>query len=141
METKIIKQEKNPFLEREEIVMEISSETAPSFEDVKTVLGKDANLTVVKRIDGNFGKQTFTAEIFVYDNEEAKSKIETIPKKIRKKMAEESKAVADAAKKAEATEKATKEAAETKAKVEETLVEEPVAEEPSKGDSGEPKTE
>ena len=120
MESKIIKQEKNPFLERDEIVIEILNETAPSFEDVKNVLGKEDDLVVVKKIDGNFGKRIFMAEIFVYDSKEAKEKIETIPKKVRKKMAEEKKAADVAAKKA----------AEEEAKVVEETPEEETKEEP-----------
>ena len=101
--TKIIKQEKNPFLSREEIILEMNSETAPKIEDVKNAIGKDENLTIVKRINSNFGKHIFTADVLVYDNLEAKDKIEVIPQKIRKKLAAEKKAEEEAkAKKEEA---------------------------------------
>ena len=43
MESKIIKQEKNPFLDREELTLEIKNEVAPSFDEVKTEIGKDAD--------------------------------------------------------------------------------------------------
>ena len=99
--TKIIKQEKNPFLSREEIILEINSETAPKIEDVKNAIGKDENLTIVKRINSNFGKHVFTAEVLVYENQEAKDKIEVIPQKIRKKLAAEKKAEEEAKAKAE----------------------------------------
>lgn len=119
---KIIKQEKNPFLEREEIVIEIASEAAPNSDEVKKLVGKNVDLTVVKNIQGNFGKKVFVAEVVVYDNAEAKKKIETIPKKVRKKMEADKKAEEDAKKKAaEEAKKAEEEAktAEAEAPVEE----------------------
>lgn len=126
MESKIIKEEKNPFLERTEIVLELKNETAPSFEDVKNAIGKEGDLIVVKKINSNFGRQTFIAEAVMYDNIEAKRKIETIPKKIKKKMVAEEKAEKEAAKKAE--EAAKKAEAEAKA-AEEVIATEPITEE------------
>jgi ribosomal protein S24E len=108
---KILKQEKNPFLEREEIVIEFQQDTTPSFEEVKQTIGKDPVLTVVKKVNTNFGRKTFLAEAVVYNTIEAKKKIEVIPKKLKKKMQEEEKAAAEAAKKAAAEAKATEEAA------------------------------
>lgn len=122
---KIIKQEKNPFLEREEIIMEINSEVAPNSEEVKKMVGRDIDLTVVKKILGNFGKKVFVAEVVVYDNIEAKKKIETIPKKVRKKIEEDMKSEEDAKKKAvEEAKKAEEETkvAEAEAPNEETKV-------------------
>ena len=134
MELKIIKQEKNPFLEREELMLEIINESTPSSEEIKTELKKDAELTIVKKINTNFGRQTFIAEVVVYDNMEAKNKVEVIPQKVRKKMAADAKAAEDAAKKAEAEAKKAEEEAkaaeeEAKATAEETPAEEPAAEE------------
>ena len=108
MELKIIKQEKNPFLEREEFILEVQNEVAPSLEEVKTELKKDSELTVVKKIHTNFGRQTFKVEAVVDDNTEAKNKVETIPKKTRKKM--------EADKKSAAETKAKEEKAEAEAK-------------------------
>jgi ribosomal protein S24E len=116
--TKIIKQEKNPFLSREEIILEMNSETAPKIEDVKNAIGKDENLTIVKRINSNFGKHVFTADVLVYDNIEAKDKIEVIPQKVRKKLAAEKKAEEESKAKAEEESKSKVEE-ESKAKVEE----------------------
>ncbi len=112
MEFKIIKQEKNPFLEREEIILEIKNEITPTADEVKSVIGKDTTLTVIKKINTNFGKQIFMVEALVYDNIEAKNKIETIPKKIRKKMEADEKATKEAEKKA--AEEVVKAEAETK---------------------------
>ena len=85
----IIKQQKNPLLYRQEILMEIQSESNPSFSEIKKELGKDEDLVVIKRINGNFGETIFSAEAFVYDSKEAKDKIERIPRRIRAKLAEE----------------------------------------------------
>ncbi|MCK5449715.1 hypothetical protein KAI32_02520 [Candidatus Pacearchaeota archaeon] len=112
MATKIIKQEKNIFLEREEIIIEFSSDVAPSSEEVKVAIGKNIDLTVVKNIKGQFGKKVFVAEAVVYDNTEAKKKIETIPKKIRKKIEADKKAEEVAKKKAEEEAKKAEEEAE-----------------------------
>ena len=110
METKIIKQEKNPFLKREEIVIEIITEVAPSSDEIKKIIGKDVDLTVVKKIQGYFGKKVFVAEAVIYDNAEAKKKIETIPKKVRKKIEADRKTEEDAKRKAEEAKKAEEEA-------------------------------
>jgi len=110
MESKILKQEKNPFLNREEIVIELSSEIAPKIDEVKEAVGKDSDLTIVKKISSNFGKHVFSADVVVYDNIEAKEKVEVIPKKVRKKMAEEAKAKEEADKKAVEEAKVAKEA-------------------------------
>ena len=138
METKIISQEKNPFLERKEMVLEIKNETTPSFDEVKTEIGKDAELIVVKKVNTNFGRQVFMVEAVVYDSKEAKDKVETVPQKIRKKIAEEAKEATEDAKKAEAeakkaTEDAKKAEEEAKAAEAETPAEEatPEAEAPS----------
>ena len=106
METKIIKQEKNPFLQREEIVLEINSEISPSFEEIKKQIRKDEKLVAIKKVNSNFGTHKFIAEVFVYDSIEARKKIEKIPKKIRKKLAEEEKSKKEAEAKAKAEEEA-----------------------------------
>ena len=111
MKSEIISQTKNPFLEREEFKIQISNETTPTFDEVKIAIGKDKELTVVKKVNTNFGRKTFLVEVSVYDNAEAKNKIETIPKKVRKKIEAEEKAEAEARKKAEVeAEKAKEEA-------------------------------
>ncbi|MCR4284589.1 MAG: hypothetical protein NUV97_00915 [archaeon] len=114
MKTQIISQEKNPFLNREEIVLGITSEITPNVDSIKEAIGKDKDLIVVKRVNSNFGRQTFTANIFVYDSKESKDKVETIPQKVRIKMAKDKKEAEEVAKK-EAEAKAAEDAAnETK---------------------------
>jgi ribosomal protein S24E len=98
MEHKILKQSKNPFLKREEFALQINAGKNPSFADVRAALGKDENLVVVKSINGNFGRDSFSAEAVVYNSAEDKNKVEKISRKQRKKIAEEAKKSADAAK-------------------------------------------
>jgi len=118
METKIISQEKNPFLEREEFILEIKNKTSPTFDEVKSEIGKDAELIVVKKVNTNFGKQIFLTEAVVYNNMKAKEKIETIPQKVRKKIEADKKTEEEAKKKKEEETKKAKE--EAKATSEET---------------------
>ncbi len=118
MESKIIKQEKNPFLQREEITIEITSKAAPSEAEAKEQLGKDEALTVVKKINTNFGRQTFLVEAVVYDTKEAREKVETIPQKVRKKMEADKKAAEEEAAKKAAAEAEAKKAEEETAKAE-----------------------
>ena len=134
MESEIIKQEKNPFLEREEIIMEIKNMITPTSEEVKNKIDGDSELIVVKKINTNFGKQSFIVEAVMYDNIEAKEKIETVPQKIKKKMEAEKKDREKAEKKAiedaKKAEEEAKAAAESASAEEETKEEEaPVAEE------------
>ena len=130
MNTKIIKQEKNPFLDREELVLEITNDATPSLDEVKAEIGKDAELTVVKKINTNFGKQTFMVEAVVYDNAEAKEKIETIPQKVRKKMEAEKKVAEEVAKKAEEEKKKAEEEAKVAEEEKKTEAEVPAEEAP-----------
>jgi len=129
MNSEILNQTKNPFLEREEYSLKITNEKTPTFEEVKSEIGKDADLTIVKKITTNFGRNTFEVEAVVYDNAEAKEKIETVPQKVRKKIEAEKKAAEEVAKKAE--EEAKKAEEEAKAAEAETPAEEPAPETPA----------
>ena len=115
--SKIIKQKKNPFLEREELVLEIESDTMPTYEEIKKEIGKNVELVVIKKINTSFGKRIFLADIVIYDNAEAKEKIETIPKKVRKKIEADKKAEIEAARKAEEAAKKAEEEAKAAAEV------------------------
>lgn len=141
MKHKIITQNKNPLLHREEMLIEFESESAPSFDDIKKTINKDNELTIVKRVDGNFGQHKFTADVLVYESKEAKDRVETIPKKIRAKMAEEEKKRLEEEK---AKKEAEKKAAEEAKKAEEEKTEEKQPEQPaeeSKEQNIEEKTE
>lgn len=112
MEGKITKQERNPFLKREEIIFEIKAESVPSASEIISELKKDETLTVVKKINTAFGKKKFLAEILVYDSKEIRNEIEVIPKKVKKKIEADRKAAEAEAKKKAKAEAEAKAAAE-----------------------------
>ena len=92
MKTQILKQTKNPFLNREEILIGIESDSTPSFEDVKKNLEKP-EFAVVKKISGNFGSKKFNADVFVYETKDA---MESVEPKSKKKQPEQKQAPATA---------------------------------------------
>jgi ribosomal protein S24E len=97
MESKTIKENKNLSLNRTEYILNVKSGKNPSKADVVALLKSDAELTVVRQIDGSFGKDTFTVDAVVYNTPADKTRVETIPRKVRKKaVAEAKKAAADA---------------------------------------------
>ncbi len=118
----IKKQEKNKILDREEFNIEVTASNNPKKEEIITFLKKDPELCVIKEIQGNFGRDMFEVEVFVYDSIEAKEKTEYIPRKIRAKLAEEKKKQEEARAKAE--EEAKKKAAAEAAAKAETKTEE-----------------
>lgn len=91
METKILSKTKNNFLNREEIILEIKNKISPSAEAVKESIGKSKDLIVVKNISSNFGHQNFVADIVVYDSIQSRDRTEVVPRKVRKKAAEDKK--------------------------------------------------
>jgi len=140
---KILKQEKNPLLHRETYTIEIESASNPSFEDVRKIINKDEKLVVVQGVKSNFGRSSFIASALVYDSEEAKDKVEYIPRKIRKKLQEQAKKAEDEKAKAEAKPVEPAPVAEEKPAEEAKPVEPaPVAEEkPAEENKQEPKSE
>jgi len=97
MESKILKQNKNLSLNRTEYILDVKADKNPSKLDIIALLKSDTELTVVRQIDGSFGKDTFTVDAIVYNTPADKVKVETIPRKVRKKaVAEAKKAAADA---------------------------------------------
>ncbi|VVB79446.1 Ribosomal protein S24e [uncultured archaeon] len=98
MEHKLISKTNNPYMGREEVKLVLTAEKNPSVKEVVEVLKSDEGLTVVKAIKSSFGSNKFEVEAFVYASKEAKDKTETIPRKVRKKLAEEAKKAAEAAK-------------------------------------------
>jgi ribosomal protein S24E len=81
MENNILSSTKNPFLHREEILMEVTNSVCPTIEEVINLIGKEKEVVVVKKIQNNFGTNKFNVEILVYNDEESKKKVEVIPKK------------------------------------------------------------
>lgn len=129
---------KNDLLQREELAIEIQSHSNPTEAEIKEYVGKPEELVVIKKIKNNFGKHKFTAEVFVYESEEARKKNETIPQKIRKKMEAEAKAKAEEEKnKSQEEAKAKEEAEKAEAPVEESKEEEKPAEEENKEEKAE----
>ena len=86
MDIKISSQTKNPFLQRDELVLTIDSETAPGFKDINEFLKKPEQQVVIKQIKSNFGKHSFNAYVMIYDSEDAKNKIQTLSKKQKEKL-------------------------------------------------------
>lgn len=91
MTHKIISQTNNPMLKREDFIISVNSEKNPTKKEIVEMLKSDEGLTIVKKIIGSFGKGSFDVEVMVYDSKEAKDKMETIPRKIKKKLADEAK--------------------------------------------------
>lgn len=100
MESKTIKEFKNLSLNRTEYILEIKFEKNPSKADIVALLKSDAELTVVRKIVGSFGKDTFIVDAVVYNTAADKTRIETIPRKVRKKAVAEAKKAAEEARKA-----------------------------------------
>ena len=59
MNSIILNEEKNPFLGRKELVIEIEADTSPSYDDVKKIVGADEKLVVIRKVFGNFGTHNF----------------------------------------------------------------------------------
>jgi ribosomal protein S24E len=100
MESRTIKEFKNLSLNRIEYVLDVKSEKNPSKLDIVVLLKSDAELTVVKKIKGSFGKDSFTVNAVVYNTAADKTRVETIPRKVRKKAVAEAKKAAEEARKA-----------------------------------------
>ncbi|MGK0208799.1 MAG: ribosomal protein S24E [Patescibacteria group bacterium] len=129
MKTTIISQNKNLFLNREEYMLEVSGHHTPTEAEIVADLGKDANLTVVRRINRGFGAGSVVADIIVYDSLEAKEKNLVLPKKVRAKMEADRLAAVQAEKKRVAEEKkAADEAGAAEAAAKEAQAEEPAEE-------------
>jgi ribosomal protein S24E len=101
MKFDIIKQIKNPSLCREEFFLKVTAEKSPSKKEVIDLIKQDEALCVVKQIRGSFGKEEFSVDIVVYDNEKAKNEIEVVGRKIRKKLEADAKKAEEEKKRAE----------------------------------------
>ena len=133
MKITIQEKKENPLLNRTEVKGSIEfDDITPSnvklAESLAKETKKDINLIVVKSIYTNFGQKLADFEAIIYDNMEAKNKIEMLTKHIKKKMEEDNKKVEEAkAAEVEAKKKAAEEAKaakEAEAAAKETPVEE-----------------
>jgi ribosomal protein S24E len=90
MEIKITNQEKNPLLKREELTLEITADSTPSYADLikQQFKDKDPETIVIQSLTGKFGTHNFKTKVLVYDSKEAKDEFEYVPMKIRKKLEE-----------------------------------------------------
>ncbi len=96
MDAKIIETKENPFLNRKEFKIEVSYEgTIPSREEVKnTVIGKigsSPELTVVEKINTNYGRDKVLVEVKVYNNKEDLLRYEPKHFLLRNKLIEDKK--------------------------------------------------
>jgi ribosomal protein S24E len=84
----ITKEIKNVLLQRKEIVAEEVSGSNPGFAAVTKKLsehfGASEDLIIVNKIGSHFGTGKFTIDAFVYDNAEAKKKLEAKKKEKKK---------------------------------------------------------
>tara|TARA_Y100000310_G_scaffold185433_1_gene185512 strand:+ start:1874 stop:2347 length:474 start_codon:yes stop_codon:yes gene_type:complete len=122
----ILEQKENKLLNREEIIVELTSETIPSKTEVtkqiSEKLKKPEENIIINQINTQFGNHTFKVSAKVYEDSESKDKYETLSKKERKKIAEEKKKAAEEKKKQE--EEAKKEAETPKEEPKEEIKEE-----------------
>lgn len=98
MESKILKETNNSSLKRKEYLLEILAEKNPTKQEVGELIKGGEEVTVVKKIEGSFGKDTFLVDVVVYDSKEDKNKYEILSRKAKKKLAEEAKKAAESVK-------------------------------------------
>ena len=105
----IIKQKNNNLLNREEIVLEITKDSIPSKlnlkKEISEKLKKPEENIVIEKVNSQFGNKKFIITAKVYNDSKSKEKYETITRKQRKKILEDSKKQAEEAKKAKETAK------------------------------------
>lgn len=87
MKTHIVEQKKNPLLGREEVVMDIEANSAPSFVEATKIAAGELKASEealkVRKIDGKYGTTKFRVYVNVYSSKENMEKME--PKKKEKK--------------------------------------------------------
>jgi len=101
----IVSQKNNPLLHREEIIVKIESDVIPSkieiTKQIAELTKKTEENVVIGRVDSKFGNKTFEVDAKIYDNTESRDKYETIPRKVKKKLAADEKKAAEEKAKAE----------------------------------------
>lgn len=84
---------KNPLLHREEVILQVEENFPPSNQEAAKKISeqtkKSENLIVIDKISSKFGAKIFTIKAKVYESEEAKNRMETVARKIKKKLAKE----------------------------------------------------
>jgi len=124
----ILEQKENKLLNREEILVELTSETIPSKIELKKQIAdklkKSEETIIIEKVNTQFGNHTLKVSAKVYDNVESKDKYETVSRKEKKKRAAEEKKAAE--EKIKAEEEAKKAAEEAKTATEKPVEETPV---------------
>ncbi len=99
----VLENKKNMLLNREELVATIQSEKTPSKIEILKIIAnqlkKHEDQIVVEKIEGNFGNHEFLIKAKIYDDVKTKDKYEVVPRKVKKKRAEEAKKLEDEKKK------------------------------------------
>lgn len=99
MTLKVSQKVENPLLNRKEIVVEIVSESVPSYKTVEEYVCKEFSVKSdsvrIKKVFGEFGKKLFKAIVNVYPSKIA---LDSAESKTKKERAAESKAVEEAKK-------------------------------------------
>ncbi|VVB79198.1 Ribosomal protein S24e [uncultured archaeon] len=87
MKSHIVEQKKNPLLGREEVIMDIEANSAPSFAEAAKIAAGELKASEeslkVRKIDGHYGSAKFRIYVNVYSSKENMEKTE--PKKKEKK--------------------------------------------------------
>ena len=88
----IIEEKNNNLLHRQELVLTIEGDSAPSNSEIIKKLSeqikKPEENIIIEKISSGFGNKTFTIKANIYKDSESKNKYVTISKKQRKKLAE-----------------------------------------------------
>ena len=101
MKLEIIEQKENPLLHRKELLILVEHNSVPSKKEVAKDISEktkspEENI-IVEKIIGDFGSHTFKITAKVYKDHNSKEKYTVIPRKVRKKLAEETKKAAEKA--------------------------------------------
>ncbi len=82
MET--IKKFENKLLKRQEVEVTFENQSNPGFDDARKRLAEEFKVPeeniAVRAVRGNFGRNVFLVEAFIYDSKEDKERIEPKPK-------------------------------------------------------------
>ncbi len=82
MNIEILERKENPLLDREEITFELhyDGESTPARLAVQSklaaLLNADAERTIIRKIEGKFGRQVSTGHAYIYPSVEIRDKVE-----------------------------------------------------------------
>jgi len=82
MEIELKNQTEKPFFERQEYSFEVMDDATPSYDLLKSEIGKklnvDAGLVIIKKVENQFGKKSVKVIAYIYKTKEAMMKYEDI---------------------------------------------------------------